>query len=122
MKIILLCLVVSLSLRSGSACAEATVQEFLRQHQRASDDGQTYLEGYLRGVLAGYQASNLALKAKGATPLFCLTTQGRSELEDPMRTLKNAVGSDTSLGASPVSLAFLVNLSRRFPCRTEPTK
>jgi hypothetical protein len=56
---------------------------------------------------------------KGQPPLFCLTTQARSELEDPVRVLKNAIGTDPSLKSSPVSIAFLVNLTRRFPCRAD---
>mgnify|MGYP004237056799 CR=1 FL=1 len=113
-------------LMSTPAAAEATSQEFLVQHKGASDDGKTYLEGFLQGILAGYRASNMTLKAKGQSPLFCLTTQARSELEDPVRVLKNAIGTDPSLKSSPVSIAFLVNLTRRFPCRavkeTETTK
>ncbi len=91
--------------------------EFLVQHRRASDDGKTYLEGYLQGVLAGYRASNMTLKAKGQSPLFCLTSQAKLELEDPVRMLKNAVGNDPTIKGSPVSIAFLINLTRRFPCR-----
>ena len=106
-------------LMSTPAAAEATSQEFLVQHKGASDDGKTYLEGFLQGILAGYRASNMTLKAKGQPPLFCLTTQARSELEDPVRVLKNAIGTDPSLESSPVSIAFLVNLTRRFPCRAD---
>ena len=104
-------------LMSTPAAAEATSMEFLVQHRGASDDGKTYLEGYLQGVLAGYRASNMTLKAKGQSPLFCLTSQAKLELEDPVRMLKNAVGNDPTIKGSPVSIAFLVNLTRRFPCR-----
>ena len=110
-------LIVLSVLLSTPAAAEATSTEFLVQYRAASDDGKTYLEGYLQGVLAGYRASNMTLKAKGQARLFCLTTQAKLELEDPVRMLKNAVGSDPTLKSSPVSIAFLVNLTRRFPCR-----
>ena len=105
-----------------SAFGEATTQEFLTEHRGASDDGRRFLEGFLQGVIAGYRASNVTLKAKDQPPLFCLTIQANKELEDPVRMLKNAAGTDPSLLSSPVGLAMLVNLKRRFPCRTDTTK
>jgi len=105
-----------------AAFAEATTQEFLTEHRGASDDGRRYLEGFLQGVIAGYRASNVTLKAQDKSPLFCLTTQANKELEDPVRMLKNAAGTDPSLLSSPVGLAMLVNLKRRFPCRAKTTK
>lgn len=112
-------LIVLSVLLSTPAAAEATSIEFLVQHKAASDDGKTYLEGFLRGILAGYRASNMTLKAKEQPRLFCLTTQAKLDLENPVRVLKNAVGSDPSLKSSPVSIAYLVILTRRFPCRGE---
>ena len=105
-----------------TAEAEATTQEFLTEHRGASDDGRRYLEGFLQGLIAGYRAYNVSLKAKSQKPLFCLTTQANKELEDPVRMLKNAAGTDSTLLNSPVGIAMLVNLKRRFPCRTKATK
>jgi len=105
-----------------TAFAEATTQEFLTEHRGASDDGRRYLEGFLQGLITGYRSYNVSLKAKDQKPLFCLTTQANKELEDPVRMLKNAAGTDPSLLASPVGIAMLVNLKRRFPCRPKSTK
>lgn len=110
-------LIVLSILVSTPAAAEATTIELLVQHKAASDDGKTYLEGYLQGIIAGYRASNMTLKAKGEPQLFCLTAQGKRDLEEPVRMLKNAVTNDPTLKSSPVSIAFLINLTRRFPCR-----
>ena len=51
-----------------------------------------------------------------------LGEQGGRELEKPVRLLKNAAGTDPVLLDSPVGMALLVNLKRRFPCRDKPTK
>ena len=117
-------LLIALSiLVSTPAAAEATSLEFLVQHKAASDDGKRYLEGYIQGVLAGYRASNMTLKAKEQPRLFCLTKQAKLDLEDPVRVLRNAVGTDPSLKTSPVGIAFLIILTRRFPCRSvEPAE
>ena len=107
---------------TSNALAEATTQEFLTEHRAASDDGRRYLEGFLQGLVAGYRASNMTLKAKGQPLLFCLTKQGNIALEDPVRVLKNAATNDPTLLSSPVGIALLVNLKRRFPCRPKVTK
>jgi hypothetical protein len=39
-----------------------------------------------------------------------------------VRLLKNAAGTDPALFESPVGMALLVNLKRRFPCRDKPTQ
>ena len=62
---------------TSNALAEATTQEFLTEHRAASDDGRRYLEGFLQGLVAGYRASNMTLKAKGQP----LLTRGVSVLD-----------------------------------------
>jgi hypothetical protein len=113
---------ISLWFCSGPAQAETTTRTFLEQHAEASEDGRRVLIGFIHGLIAGYTWTNVTLKADGQRPLFCLTEQGGRELEKPVRLLKNAAGTDPVLLDSPVGMALLVNLKRRFPCRPKPTK
>ena len=103
------------------ALAETTTRTFLAQHKDASEDGRRYLLSFLQGLIAGYNWTNVTLKADGQKALFCLNEQGGRELEDPVRLLKNAAGTDRALFDTPVGMALLVNLKRRFPCREKPT-
>jgi hypothetical protein len=54
--------------------------------------------------------------------MFCLSSHGASQLEDPVKVLKKAVRLEPTLLDSPVGMALLVNLKQRFPCREKPTK
>jgi hypothetical protein len=113
---------ISLWFCSGPVQAETSTRTFLEQHKGASEDGRRVLIGFLHGLIAGYTWTNVTLKADGRRPLFCLTEQGGRELENPVRLLKNAAGTDPALFESPVGMALLVNLKRRFPCRDKPTQ
>jgi hypothetical protein len=105
---------------SAPAHAEATTAEFLEQHQSASKDGQRYLESFLGGLVAAYIWANITLKTEGQQPLFCLNAVGGKEIENPIRLLRNAVANHPGTKSSPVGMAMLANLKRRWPCR--PTR
>ena len=91
--------------------------EFLTEYQSASEDGKRYLESFLRGLIAAYTWSNITLKAEGRAPLFCLNEFGGKEIENPVRLLRNAVANHPGIKTSPVGMAMLANLKRRWPCR-----
>lgn len=115
--------IISLSLLcSLPAFGEASTREFLQQYEAASDDGQLYLMSFVQGVVAGYRWTNLTLKSAKQKPMFCLSSHGASQLEDPVKVLKKAVRLEPTLLDSPVGMALLVNLKQRFPCREKPTK
>ena len=107
---------------STPAQAEATTAEFLVEYQSASKDGKRYLESFLGGLIAAYTWSNIALKAEGKQPLFCLNEFGGKELENPVRLLRNAAANHPGIKTSPVGMAMLANLKRRWPCRATSLK
>ena len=107
---------------STPAHAEATTVEFLEQYQSASKDGQRYLEGFLGGLTAAYIWANITLKTEGRQPLFCLNEAGGKEIENPIRLLRNAVAKHPGIKSSPVGMAMLANLKRRWPCRPTTVK
>ena len=111
-----LLLMVALTI-STPAQAEATTTEFLTEYEAASQDGKRYLESFLRGLIAAYTWSNITLKAEGRAPLFCLNEFGGKEIENPVRLLRNAVANHPGIKSSPVGMAMLANLKRRWPCR-----
>ena len=107
---------------SHPAQAEATTTEFLTEYQSASKDGKRYLESFLGGLIAAYTWANIALKAEGKQPLYCLNEFGGKELEQPVRLLRNAAANHPGIKTSPVGMALLANLKRRWPCRTTSLK
>ncbi|MAY80942.1 MAG: hypothetical protein CL930_09190 [Deltaproteobacteria bacterium] len=96
--------------------AEATAVEFLAEHSQASEDGKTYLVGFLAGILAGYGWSNITLKTTGGEPLFCLNRMGEAEVEDPIQLLKKAMAKDIGAATLPVGAVLLSYLRRQYPC------
>ena len=104
------------------AFGEASTREFLKEHEAASKDGRLYLLGFVQGLVAAYTWTNVTLKTDEHQPLFCISKHGARDLEDPVRVLKKAVRGDPKLLDSPVGMALLVNLKRRFPCGEKPTK
>ena len=83
---------------------------------QASDDGNTYLEGYPQGVLAGYRASNMTPKAKGQSPLFLPHKSGQAgSKRTRARMLKNAWGNDRPSRVRSVSTSPFSSTTRRFP-------
>ncbi len=117
MRLILLMTALTLT---TPARAEATTAEFLGEYQSASEDGKRYLEGFLGGLVAAYSWANITLKAEGKQPLYCLNEFGGKEIEHPVRLLRNAAANHPGIKTSPVGMAMLANLKRRWPCR--PTK
>jgi len=117
----LLLLIAALTL-SPEAEAEATTAEFLVEYQSASEDGKRYLESFLGGLVAAYTWANIALKTEGKQQLFCLNEFGGKELEKPVRLLRNAAANHPGIKTSPVGMAMLANLKRRWPCRPTSLK
>jgi hypothetical protein len=108
---------------SPSVRAEATAVEFMAEHSQASEDGKTYLVGFLAGVLAGFGWSNITLKTGGGEPIFCLNRRGEVEVEDPIQLLQKAISKDIGSANLPVGAVLLSHLRRQYPCaRPEPKK
>jgi hypothetical protein len=105
---------------SPTAHAEATAAEFMAEHSQASEDGKTYLVGFLAGILAGFGWSNITLKTIGADPLFCLTRSGEANAEKPILLLRTAMSEDVGSASLPVGAVLLSHLRRKYPCAAPP--
>ena len=106
---------------SPPASAEATTVQFLTEYESASEDGQRYLESFLKGVVAAYMWTNITLKSEGEPQLFCLNAYGGQQLEDPIQVLRFAAKNQPQTRILPVGMAMLFTLKRRWPCaKPEP--
>jgi len=102
---------------SVSAHAEATTGQFLTEYEAASDDGRRYLDSFLKGLVAAYTWSNVTLQSEGKQALFCLNTTGGEKISDPVYLLRLSAKNHPGIEATPVGMALLVTLKRRWPCR-----
>ena len=104
-------------LGSPSVRAEATTDQFLAEYQSASEDGRRYLDSFLKGLVAAYTWTNVTLKSEGQRPMFCLNESGGQQIAHPTRILREAANNRPGIGVTPVGMALLVTLKRRWPCR-----
>ena len=102
---------------SPSVRAEATTDQFLKEYQLASEDGRRYLDSFLKGLVAAYTWTNVSLATDGQRPMFCLNESGGQQIAHPTRILRKAANNRPGIGATPVGMALLVTLKRRWPCR-----
>lgn len=102
---------------SPSVRAEATTDQFLKEYQLASEDGRRYLDSFLKGLVAAYTWTNVSLATDGQRPMFCLNESGGQQIAHPTRILREAANNRPGIGATPVGMALLVTLKRRWPCR-----
>lgn len=102
-----------------SVRAEATTEQFLAEYASASDEGRQYLDAFLKGLVAAYTWTNITLKAEGQPPLFCLNPHGGRQIENPAKILREASKNQPGIRTSPVGMALLANLKRRWPCRDQ---
>jgi len=102
---------------SPSVRAEATTDQFLTEYQSASEDGRRYLDSFLKGLVAAYTWTNVSLAADGQRPMFCLNESGGQQIAHPTRILREAANNRPGIGVTPVGMALLVTLKRRWPCR-----
>ena len=108
-----------LSLHSGLVHAEATASQVLKTYQAASDDGKTYLRGYMIGLVTAYGYANVTLKAREADLLYCVPKDTDLVDEDVVGLMRYSIREDAKLGRSPFGMALLLALNRRFPCRAQ---
>ena len=106
-------------LLSPAASAEATTDQFLSEYRTASDDGRRYLDSFLKGLVAAYTWANITLKAEGQAPMFCLNEFGGKQIENPIQILREASNNRPGISTSPVGMALLATLKRRWPCREQ---
>lgn len=106
---------------SVSARAEATTGQFLSEYQSASDDGRRYLDSFLKGLVAAYTWSNVTLQSEGKQALFCLDKHGAEKITDPAYLLRVSAKNHQGIEATPVGMALLATLKRRWPCRASTT-
>jgi len=113
-----------LGLNSNTALAEATANQVLKTYQSASDDGKTYLRGYMIGLVTAYGYTNTALKAQKAAPFYCVPQGTDLGNEEVVGLMRQSIRKDSQLGRAPFGMSLLAALQRRFPCKkkkAEPT-
>jgi len=111
---IILCLALMLA---TPAHAETTAIDFLKQYEKASDDGKRWLVGYITGLVTGFGWTNTTLKVQGRTPLYCMSDEEAVDDEELLIMVRQAIKKDRQVGHAPFGMAVLASLSRRFPCK-----
>jgi len=114
--LVLTLILAGLGLHSGPVHAEATATQVLKTYQAASDDGKTYLRGYMIGLVTAYAYANVALKAREIAPMYCVSEKEDLQDEDVVSLMRHSIREDAELGKSPFGMALLMALTRRFPC------
>ena len=101
------------------AHAEVNSNEFLASYKAASEKGQTYLRGYMIGLVTAYAYTNTALKSQGAAPFYCIPTGIDLGNEEVVGLMRQTIRKDPQIGRTPFGMALLVALTRRFPCKNK---
>ena len=106
----------ALMLSTSPVRAEANAKQFIGQYERSSDEGKKYLVGYVNGLVTGYRRTNMALKAKKETPLICVSASVEMDNDDVIKLVRFQMADDPRIGDTPIGMAILTTLIRRFPC------
>ena len=102
---------------AGPAHAEANANQVLATYKSASDDGKTYLRGYMIGLVTAYGYTNTALKAQKAAPFYCVPKGTDLGNEEVVGLMRQSIRKESQLGRAPFGMALLAALQRRFPCK-----
>ena len=116
----MLVLAIALSLYSGPALAEASANQVLQTYRSASDDGKTYLRGYMIGLVTAYGYTNTALKAQKSAPFYCVPSGTDLGDEEVVGLMRQSIKKESQLGRAPFGMALFAALQRRFPCKDKP--
>jgi len=112
-------LLLAFVLSTPPARAEANAKQFIGQYERSSEEGRKYLVGYVNGLVTAYRWGNMALKAKDQAPLFCVSATLEMDEDDVLKLVRFQMADDPRIGDTPIGMAVLTTLIRRFPCSTK---
>jgi hypothetical protein len=112
--------IILMVLGAGPAHAEASATKVLQTYQSASDDGKTYLRGYMIGLVTAYGYTNAALRAQRSAAFYCVPKGVDLGDEEVIGLMQESIRKDPQLGQAPFGVALFAALQRRFPCKKDP--
>jgi len=111
--------IILMFLGAGPAHAEASVTTVLQTYKSASEDGKTYLRGYMIGLVTAYGYTNTALKAQQSAAFYCVPEGTILGDEEVIALMQKSVRLDPRLGPAPFGVALFAALQRSFPCKKD---
>lgn len=106
-------------LGAGPAHAEADATTVMQTYKSASDDGKTYLRGYMIGLVTAYGYTNTALRAQRSAAFYCVPEGTALGDEEVIGLMRQSIRLDPALGRAPFGVALFAALQRRFPCKKD---